>query len=220
MKTMKVVMAICSLALLVLAFTPGLKADSDTWNNKTTMKFNEPFEVPGGQILPAGTYVFKLLQSPSDRDIVQIFNEDQTHVYATVLAIPNYRLDAPGNTIIRFEERTAGSPQAIKAWFHPGRTRGHEFVYPKVRAIELAKEMNEPVPAVAVEPAPVAELEKETIVAESPKGEELPLAQAFEPIQVAKVLPQTASSLPLIGLVGVISLIAAFTLLIITKHIG
>ena len=220
MRIFKIAITICSLTLLALVFSPGLKADSDVWNKKTTMKFSQPFEVPGGQILPAGTYVFKLLQSPSDRDIVQISNEDQTHVYATVLAIPNYRVDAPENTIIRFEERPSDSPQAIKVWFHPGVTRGHEFVYPKARAIELAKAVNEPVPAVAAEPAPIAELEKEPIVAETPKGEEIPAAQAFEPVQMAETLPKTASSLPLIALVGLLSLAIGSTLLIVTKRIS
>src|ERR1019366_2637146 len=92
MKLFKVLAGICSLALLALVFTPGLKADNNVWNKKTTITFSQPFEIPGGQVLPAGTYVFKLLDSPYDRDIVQIFNQDQTHIYATVLAIPNRRL--------------------------------------------------------------------------------------------------------------------------------
>jgi len=221
MKLFKVLTAIGCLALLALALTPGLKA-GDVWNKETKLTFSQPFEIPGGQVLPAGTYVFKLVASPVDRDIVQIFSEDKTHVYATILAIPNRRLNAPENTTMNFAERAAGSPQAIKAWFHPGDRYGHEFVYPKVRAVELAKEVNEPVPAVAaVEPTPVvAELEKEPIVAETPKGEEVPVTQAFEPVEVAETLPKTASSLPLVGLIGLLSLTAAFTLLIVTKRIG
>src|ERR1019366_5677333 len=86
MKLFKVLTAIGSLALLALALTPGLKAENDVWNKKTTLKFSQPFEIPGGQVLPAGTYVFKLLDSPYDRDIVQIFNQDQTHIYATIMA--------------------------------------------------------------------------------------------------------------------------------------
>ena len=118
------------------------------------MSFSQPFEIPGGQVLPAGTYVFKLLDSVSSRDIVQIFNEDQTHIYATIIAIPNYRLQAPENTIMNFEERAAGAPVAIKAWFHPGDGLGHEFVYPKARALELAKQANEPVPSMSAEMKP------------------------------------------------------------------
>ncbi|MBZ5659077.1 MAG: hypothetical protein LAO08_01615 [Acidobacteriia bacterium] len=227
MKLFKVLTAIGSLFLLGLMLTPGLQAGNDSWNRKTKLKFSQPFEIPGGQILAAGTYVFKLLDSPRDRHIVQIFNEDETKVYATILAIPNYRVHAPENTIINFEERTSGSPQAIKAWFHPGDTLGHEFVYPKARAVELAKLTNEPVPSMPTEltpaitsRAPVAELRKAPIKAEEPTGEEVAISEAFAPVLEATVLPKTASSMPLVGLIGLMSLVVAFTLLIVTKRIS
>ena len=221
MRLFKVLTAIGSLVLVVLILTPGLKAGNDVWNKKTTLTFSQPFEVPGGKILPAGTYVFKLLDSRYDREIVQISNKEQTQVLATVLTIPNQRLQAPDNTIMNFEERPTGSPQAIKAWFHPGLRSGHEFVYPKVRAVELAKEVNEPVPSVATESAPVvAELEKAPITAETPRGEEVPVSEAFAPTLQAAALPKTASSLPLVGLIGLLSLAAAFMLLIVTKRIS
>jgi hypothetical protein len=227
MKVLRVLTAIGVFALLALALTPGLKA-AQVWNQKTTMTFSQPVEIPGGEILPAGTYVFKIVGSPGDdRNIVQISSEDERQNYAIVLVIANERMHAAENTIVTFAERAAGSPQAIKVWFHPGDSVGHEFVYPKVRAVELAKEVNEPIPAVAVEPAPVAEMEKEPIVAEMPSGEEVPVAKGFEqPVEVAQALPQTAtlpktaSSLPLIGLIGLMSLAAAFTLLLVTKRIG
>jgi LPXTG-motif cell wall-anchored protein len=231
MKLLKVLTAIGSLALLALMFTPGLKAD--TWNQKTTLTFSQPFEVPGGRVLPAGTYVFKLLDSQYDRNVVQIFSEDQLTLYATVLAIPNYRLHAPENTIMRFQERASGSPEAIKAWFYPGNASGHEFVYPKARAVELARLTNEPVPSMSAEmtpnitsPAtsaadqPVVALEKAPIAAEAPSGEELPLARAFPSTSEAAALPKTASSMPLIGLIGLLSLASAFSLLIVTRRIS
>jgi len=232
MKLFKVLAAISSLVLLVLVFTPGLKADNNVWDKTTTLTFSQPFEIPGGKVLPAGTYVFKLLDSPYDRDIVQIFNKDQTHIYATVLSIPNQRLHAPVNTIMNFTERAAGSPVAIKAWFHPGERYGQEFVYPKPRAVELAKQVNEPVPSMPAEMAQniapaesgggeaVAALEKAPLTAEQPSGEEVPIAKAFEPAPEVASLPKTASSLPLIGLIGLLSLTAAFTLLIVTKRIA
>jgi hypothetical protein len=84
-------------------------------------------------VLPAGTYVFKILDSQSDRHIVQIFNADETQIYATILAIPNYRLKATDKTVVTFRERPAGEPEALRAWFYPGRNWGEEFVYPKAK---------------------------------------------------------------------------------------
>jgi len=231
MKLLKILTVIGSLALLALMFTPGLKAD--TWNQKTTLTFSQPFEVPGGRVLPAGTYVFKLLDSPYDRNVVQIFSEDQLTLFATVLAIPNYRLHAPENTIMKFEERSSGAPQAIKAWFYPGDVSGHEFDYPKARAVELARLTNEPVPSMPAEltpeissPAtsaadqPVVALEKAPLMAEAPSGEELPITRAFASTAAAAAVPKTASSLPLFGLIGLMSLAAGFALLIATRRIA
>jgi hypothetical protein len=102
---------------------------ADEWDKLTKVTFSEPVEVPG-MVLPAGTYEFKMLDSPGDRDIVQIYNADQTILEETVLAVPDERIHATGKTVIRFSERPSGSPQAVKAWFYPGSHTGIEFVYP------------------------------------------------------------------------------------------
>src|SRR5580658_7482530 len=99
---------------------------AENWNQRTVFTFSGPVEIPG-QILPAGTYVFKLADSSSNRNIVQVFNKDENCLFGTFLAIPDYRLHISDKTMIRFEERAAGSPQAIKAWFNPHRNEGHEF---------------------------------------------------------------------------------------------
>ncbi len=85
-------------------------------NKQTTVTFNEPVEIPGvnAQVLPAGVYVFRLLDSLSDRHIVQVFNKDESHIYATILAIPNYRLRAADTTPMTFAERAAGDPHAAR----------------------------------------------------------------------------------------------------------
>ena len=142
----------------------------------------------GAQTLPAGTYVFKLLDSPSDRHIVQIFNQAEDHVYTTILAIPNYRLRATDKTVMTFRERGEGQPEAIHAWFYPGHEWGEEFVYPKSRALELAKIVNEPVLATPVElPAPVETLKTAPIIAVKPTGEEVAVTEVVEapPVEVA-----------------------------------
>ena len=189
--------AVFSLALMGAVFSPAAKADE--WNNKTVMTFSGPVEIPGVHlkgwgVLPAGTYVFKLLDSPSDRHIVQIFNEDETQCIATILAIPNYRLRATGKTVVTFRERPAGEPEALRAWFYPGRNWGEEFVYPKARAVAIAKTTNTPVLFTAAEiPVEVAEpiksadepvvvqLKQAPVMAIKPTGEEVELVQVVTP---------------------------------------
>jgi hypothetical protein len=212
------------LCLTVLCLLAAPKAKADEWNHKTVITFSGPVEVPGvGQhLLPAGTYVFKLLDSLSDRHIVQIFNQDETQVLTTILAIPNYRLKATDKTVITFRERPAGEPESLKAWFYPGHEWGEHFVYERSRAIELAKETNEAVLStpVALASAPVEALNTAPIEAVAPSGDTVDTAQVVQappaapaaaaaPVEVAS-LPATASDLGLIGLSGLMLLGAGF----------
>lgn len=221
MNRLKVATIIFAFALAALAFPPG--AEADEWDRKTTVSFSGPVEVPGAgaQVLPAGTYVFKIFESKADRHIVQIFNEDETHLYTTIIALPNYRVRSTDKTVITFKERGAGEPQAIRAWFYPGRNWGEEFVYPKRRALELAREVNQPVLATPVELAPTAPIEefvRAPIVAVTPRGEEVAVAEVVEtpPVETAR-LPQTASPLPLLALMGLLSLGVGFALFALPK---
>src|SRR5690348_6873170 len=220
MKFFKAAPTVLCLAVLGVAFSPSARVDET--NRKTVITFSGPVEIPGVHlqgwgVLPAGTYVFKILDSQSDRHIVQIFNRDETIIYATILAIPNYRLKATDKTVITFRERAAGEPEALRAWFYPGRNWGEEFVYPKAKAMELAKSTNVPVlftavdlPVEVVEPiktadaAVVVELKRAPIMAIRPTGEEVQLAVAVTPPPVmtasakepVKKLPSTASPVP------------------------
>ena len=143
MKSLKTLVAVFCVVAFCAFVVP--KATADDWNRETVVTFSGPVEVPGvgAQTLPAGTYIFKIFDSQSDRHIVQILSQDKTHVFTTILAIPNYRLKTTDKTVITFNERPAGQPEALKAWFYPGREWGEEFVYSKSRAAELAKETNE-----------------------------------------------------------------------------
>src|SRR6266550_2608456 len=155
-QTMCVSRAVVVFLALAVLFIGVSTASAQFPSKKTTVTFSAPFEIPGvnAQVLPAGSYVFRLLDSLSDRHIVQVFSKDEKQIYATILAIPNYRLKATDKTVMTFAERKAGDPQAIRAWFYPGDNWGQEFVYPKSKAIELAKITNLPVLYIPDEVAP------------------------------------------------------------------
>lgn len=235
MKFVKMIFAVLALTLLGATLATGARADE--WNKKTVLTFSQPIEIPG-QILPAGTYTFVLLDSPSDRHIVQIFNADGSHIIATVLAINDYRLKPTGDTVVKFAERSGDNPEALKAWFYPGDNFGQEFVYPKQRAIELAVIVKQPIPALA---ADTTDLKTVPIVAETPEQKEVPVAEVImvtpapaevvtptpvveattpapvvetapAPVVETTQLPQTASQLPLIVLLGLMSLGVALAL--------
>lgn len=179
------------LFVLTLLLTAGSVAKPSVSDKLTIFTFSQPVEVPG-VALPAGTYAFKLLDSAADRSIVQVFDKDQRKLYATILAIPDYTPQPSDKTIIKFSETVPGGPKAIKEWFYPGETIGWEFVYPKKRAVELAKASNQPVPSMPnnlasniMQPAQsssdssVTAMKEAPIKAEKPSGDEVEVAEVF-----------------------------------------
>lgn len=251
-------------ALLFAAFSPR-SVRADDWNKKTVISFSDAVQVPGAT-LPAGTYVFKVAESNADRFIVQIFNQREDHVYATVLAIPDVHMTPADGTQVSFYEAPAGQPEPIKAWFYPGDNIGREFVYSNGEAALIAHTADQTVrtdesavmaqntttesvaPIATEQSAAVTEptVNEEPTVSEEPttdethnaepspapvatepespaqeplvtKSDEPPVAADQPPAQddadaSTTSLPVTGSELPLVGLIGLSSIVAALAI--------
>ena len=205
------------LAFIVAVLTPI--ANADDWNRKTVVTFSAPIEIPplhldGLNVLPAGTYVIRIMDSQSNRHIVQIFSKDEKELYATILSIPNYRLQATDKTVITFHERRAGQPQALRAWFYPGRNWGEEFVYPKAKSIEVAESSKPPLFTQPGKPVAAQPHKRPPIMAKA-TGEEMPVSVVVPPAEVAYAeetpLAATAKTPPLT--LGAIPVVASFGLM-------
>ena len=202
MKSKKLQMiTFCLVALATLFVSSSAKADP--WNKATKMTFPEAVEV-AGTVLEPGTYWFQLMDSPANRNIVQIWNGDRSQLITTILAIPNYRLRPTGATVVKFAERPTGTPEAIRAWFYPGDNFGQEFVYPKARATQIAQNVEQPVLTVRDDQA-VAPVAETPVKAVEPSGEEVEIAEVVDTVAPVAALPTTASPLPLVGFVGLLA---------------
>jgi hypothetical protein len=238
-----------ALTALTTAVSLAPIARADEWNKQTVMTVNEAIQLPNATLQP-GSYTFKLLDSQSDRHIVQVFDKDGMHLITTILAVPNYRLQPTGKTKFSFWEVPAGQPPALRAWFYPGDNFGQEFVYPKNISSQIASTAKAAVPTTTAESAeeyktaPItatnetgasSTLDTSTytqtqtaevapapaptpVVTPEPTPEPTPQVAAAEPAptpvpaETPSELPQTASSVPLIGLVGFVSLLGFFAL--------
>jgi hypothetical protein len=180
----------CVLAAATLAASISV-VHADTWDKKTTVSFSQPVEVPGA-ILQPGKYVMKLVDSQSDRHVVQFTNERQNHVYATTIAVPAYRTQVTGRTVITFYEAAAGQPEPIRNWYYPGDNFGQEFVYSKEHLRDIA----------AVRPATPAldmrsQVQSPVTTAEPvPEGESAPVAAPIETQAQANSLTNDESNAP------------------------
>jgi hypothetical protein len=221
-KIERLMVAVFCLAVVWLVAAPAAYADD--WDKATRITVNQPFEIPG-KILPAGTYIVKLVDLAGERHVVRFLSEDGLKIYATLIGIPDFRLEPTDKTAITFYESELNRPRPLHNWFYPGHQFGIEFAYPKKRAVEIAAAVEEPViaykePEVVLEeePAPVTveELLEEPLVAVTPGGEEVAIAEVYpeftptpEPeldIEAfARELPRTATPFPLLGLLGLMA---------------
>jgi len=203
-----------ALAVLGLALATGAivsPARADLWDKRTILKVNQPIQITD-TVLQPGQYVLRLLDSQSDRNIVQIFNRDQTHIINTVLAIPTERLQPAGRTEFTFWETPPGTYHALRTWYYPGDNYGQEFPYPKhLQQIAMAvAPAPAPPPAVekpvATNPAPAppqpeqppAEVAQNTAPAQNAQQETPAHSQPMQPAE----LPKTGSLYPVLGLFG------------------
>ena len=154
-----------AVGLITAAIQPAI---ADEWNKETHISINAPLQIPG-KVLTPGRYVFKLLDSASNRNIVVVYSEDENGketFVTTMLVVPAYRLNTPDKPVINLEERHTGTPEAIHTVFYPGDNYGWEFVYPKSERLEEALNQVTPAPAAAPVAAPEAPAPEEAAAPE------------------------------------------------------
>ena len=115
-------LAALGFALFTTAFTPSAKAD--VWNKMTVITTYESMQIQG-KVLEPGRYVMRLLESTSDRRVLEIYDASNRKLEMTILASPAYRVQPTTDTRFTFSELPNG--QALATWFYPGENAGLEF---------------------------------------------------------------------------------------------
>jgi hypothetical protein len=216
--------AFVALSGVALAFgLTAIRGQADQWDKRTVLTISEPMQIRETLLQP-GKYVLKLVDSSSDRHIVQIYNGDQTHLINTVMAIPDYRLQPTGNSRFVMWETPEGSAKALKAWFYPGDNFGQEFPYPKHLTVIAQNTTSTYVPPPAA-PAPAEPSVQPQASVQEPPSEQAPveIAQNSPPppptpsaapetpppppaTSTPTQLPKTASPYPMVGFTGLLLL--------------
>lgn len=126
-------------------------AKADQRDQASQLTFNQSIQIPGNVVLPAGTYWFKVADSNTDRNIVQVFDSNGS-IIATTIAIPTLRPEATDHTMLTVAEGAADQPDALVKWYYPGEATGHEFLYSTPVERQLSEDnmitvMAEPAPS-------------------------------------------------------------------------
>lgn len=131
-------------SILIMAVWGVTSAMAGDFNEKTIVTFSSAIEIPG-RSLPAGTYVFKLIDSSTQNAVVQVFDEGERQLLASFLSVADHRLKPAAKTVLMFDERPSDTPEAVKAVFYHGETYGRQFVYPHDTALAIARRTHQKV---------------------------------------------------------------------------
>ncbi len=198
----------------------SLRADDDANGTakKATIAIQSPMQIPG-TVLKPGNYVFKQSGAQSGWNIIQIYDQSETTLITTVLAYPNAKLSANGQTVITYGDGGNSSGQVLEAVVLPGDESPEQFAYPKRAADRIGAANHVRIPttgtndsypsslpdAAASWSAPVTDAAA-TPDPDATSAQTMTAQNAPGPAPTANALPQTASSLPLVGLIGLMSL--------------
>lgn len=197
----------------------------------SVLPVTEPLDV-GGTIIQPGTYHIRVVPSNTDRNKIQVMSTDGTKVFATALTVPHPfepGEESPSTTFIYYPAGE-GQPRALRTWFAPNPDAsqgGHDIVYNENRAKQLARLAKA---NVVMYPATVTVAEVDTdlqVVTPEARVETYTytppaiverqtttITETTTPMTSASTtsdvdMPATASNIPLIALLGLISLAGA-----------
>ena len=166
---------------IAMAFAPFFQQNPNfEWNKKSTLSTEYQVEFPG-LVLEPGTYVVRLREAGEKRSVVEILNKDETQVLATLTAVPDHRVRPEDSSDFTFHEIKHEGPRPVKSWFYSGDLVGLEFIYPKARAKEIAKQTDSHVMA-------SDGIKDSAITAITPNGKEIVIDG--QPPQSARRKPQ------------------------------
>ena len=162
-------------------------------NRETNVTFSGPVSLPG-TTLPAGTYVFKLADSPANRNIVQIFDKDNAKLITTVLAVAAERNQAEGDPVVSFKETPSDRPPAVRYWYYAGEKSGNEFIYPRAQAMMIASASGESVTSFDTDSTELDMWKKGNVTKVSPTTTTEPSSTASTTSTAAASTTSTAST--------------------------
>jgi hypothetical protein len=200
--------------------SPALRADN-TSVKQATVTIQTPEQVPGS-VLPAGTYVFKQSGSQSGWTIVQIYNNDDTAIVTTVLAYPNPKVASNGQNAVTYPANGAGSIPAIEGFVFTGDSTVEQFAYPRTAADQIGGANHTRIPTTGADDAYPSALPDAANSWSAPVTNNASADTASDATMTAqntattdntvpattttqRDLPQTASPLPLIMLIGLLA---------------
>ncbi len=116
------------LGAILLNVAVATPAFAQPENKTQQVRFDSWVEIPD-QVLPGGTYVFRVSGVRSGHHTVRIYDQVTGILVATQKTVPQFRDSFPPQPSIVFEEHREPNPPSVTIWFHLGSHIGEGFVY-------------------------------------------------------------------------------------------
>lgn len=198
-------------SMTFLGFASLLLAQGTPVQRTTKLTITEPTEI-SGTVLQPGTYMIRVRDFKAGKIQVQVTDEKDKAIFATVTAMRmrrNLDTNQQQSEQTEFTYTTANGHPALHTWFYPGDEWGEEFTTGKATWVAESRVETVAEPAVQTETKTVA-------VASTPAPAPALVAEnnapAPEPTPAPAELPRTGSNLPLVGLIGLGALAGAAAL--------
>jgi len=202
-----------TIAVAALTFGLGTPARASMSDHHTRFTFSQPIALPG-VTLPAGTYVFRLADPTIDRKVVQVLDATGRRSYALLHSVPTYRADASNESAVSLMETREGMPAAIKTWWPFGENVGFEFVYPEEQYLRLTGNGTASSTiagsGLPVDNSGAAKVKAARTLKRAPVDAPLlPVVAVNESPDSGPAFPSNASPLPLVAVLGALTLFGA-----------
>ena len=206
--------AVGAVAIGLTALLGATPATADTFDHLTYLTFSGPVKVPGATLTP-GTYRFHLTNPTTSRNVIQVMSQDGGIVYSQFNTIPDFRATTTPDATVTFNETKVAAPPAIRSLFYLGERHGYEFVYPQQHVVAEVAESTLPPPAPPLVETPQRVAQNApsapAVTTPAPSVNPAPAPPAAAPSTAARPqLPKTASSMPLVAFIGLVSLLLGF----------
>jgi LPXTG-motif cell wall-anchored protein len=208
--------------LLSIGISAIAMAQGGTVQRQTRLAVSEPTMV-GNVLLDPGSYTLRVHDFQSEKVQVVVTRDSDSKTMGTVVASRERRsLDThqASDNQVQFTYTTFNGHPAVATWFYPGDEWGEKFAYGAETTASVSTTGGDvtmtqtPAPTASTstmaESTPPAPAPTESTVAEpAPAPAPAYSAPAPEPAPAMTTLPKTASSTPLVALLGALALAGA-----------
>lgn len=114
-------------AIAVSSVALAASAEARTHDDRAVFRFPSPVSIPGGT-LPAGEYIFRVVDPDTGRSVVQVLDLDG-RVHGMFFTQRTQRALPAETAEVSLGEARAGDTPSIGSWWQPGELHGREFMY-------------------------------------------------------------------------------------------